>query len=75
MDKITPYAKAIVAFITPGAVAIGQAVTDSSAGGSSITAAEWVSAAVACIVTSGVVYAVPNKGYWGGISAPKKPQP
>ena len=57
---LQPYAKAIIGFITPGAVVIGSAVTATSDGGSSITGAEWVTAIVACIVTAGAVYAVPN---------------
>ena len=50
----------IIGFIAPGAVVIGSAVTATSDGGSSITGAEWVTAIVACIVTAGAVYAVPN---------------
>lgn len=61
IDALRPYAKAVVAFVAPGAVLIGQAVTEGSPGGTSITPAEWVAAAVACLVTSGVVYAVPNR--------------
>lgn len=61
MKKIAPYAKAVVGFITPGAVLIGAAVTEASVGGSSITTSEWVTAAVACIVTGGAVYRTPNK--------------
>ena len=55
-----PYAKAVVGFIAPGAVLVGSAVTDASTGGSSIVAAEWVTAAVACIVTAAAVWRVPN---------------
>jgi multisubunit Na+/H+ antiporter MnhB subunit len=61
MDKIAPYWKAVLAFIAPGAVTIGSAVTEASDGGTRITTAEWVAAAVACIVTSAAVYAVPNR--------------
>ena len=60
MEHVKPYAKAVLAFIVPGAVTIGTAVTDSSAGGTTITSAEWVTAIVACVVTAGAVYAVPN---------------
>ena len=61
MTKIAPYWKAVVAFITPGAATIGVAVTDASAGGSAITGAEWVTAVVACLLTAGAVYTVPNR--------------
>ena len=54
------YWKAIVAFVAPGAVLIGSAVLESSPGGSSITTAEWVTAAVACVVTSSTVAAKSN---------------
>lgn len=52
--------KSVIGFILPGAVIVGSAVTSESAGGSHITGAEWVTAVVACIVTAGGVYAVPN---------------
>ncbi len=61
MNKITPYAKAVVGFITPGAVALGAAVLEGSPGGSGVTAAEWVTVAVACVVTGGAVFTVPNR--------------
>lgn len=61
VSKIQPYLKALVAFVAPGAVVIGSAVTDASAGGTAITGGEWVTAAVACIVTAAGVYAVPNR--------------
>lgn len=62
LDKIRPYTKAVVGFIAPGAVLLGSAVTDASVGGSSITAAEWVTAAVACVVTSAGVWRATNSG-------------
>lgn len=61
MNKLAPYYKALVAFVAPGAVAIGTAVTEGSQGGSSITSAEWISALVACVVTSAAVYGTPNR--------------
>jgi hypothetical protein len=61
MNKLAPYWKTVVGFIAPGAVLIGSAVTEASDGGSTITAAEWVTAVVACIVTSAAVYGVPNR--------------
>lgn len=60
-QKLAPYWKAVVAFVAPGAVVITSAVTDASAGGTTITGAEWVTAAAACIITSAGVYTVTNK--------------
>jgi hypothetical protein len=60
MDKIAPYWKAVLGFIAPGAVVIGGAVTEASAGGTAITSGEWILAAVAAIVTGAGVYTVPN---------------
>jgi hypothetical protein len=62
MKNIGKYWKAVAGFVAPGAVVIGSAVTDASAGGAAITGAEWVTAAVACVVTSAGVYAVRNEG-------------
>jgi hypothetical protein len=61
IDALRPYAKAIVAFVAPGAVLIGNAVTERSPGGPAITPDEWVVALVACVVASGMVYRVPNR--------------
>lgn len=61
MNRFSPYAKAILGFVSPGAVIIGASVLDSSAGGSSIVAAEWVTAIVACVVTGAGVYRVENQ--------------
>lgn len=60
MNRIAPYWKAVVGFVAPGAVLIGAAVTEASAGRESITSGEWVTAVVACIVTSAAVYSTPN---------------
>lgn len=61
LDSIKPYLKAVVAFITPGVTTLVAAVQDASPGGSNITGPEWVGIFAACILTSGLVYAVPNK--------------
>jgi hypothetical protein len=61
MTKISQYYKAIVGAIAPGAVTLVAAVQDSSAGGSRITTAEWVTAACACIITGAGVWAAPKK--------------
>ncbi|MCF6376887.1 hypothetical protein L2K70_04665 [Nocardioides KLBMP 9356] len=61
MNKIAPYWKAVVGFVAPGAVLIGSAVTEASAGAEHITTGEWVTAVVACIVTSAAVYGTPNR--------------
>jgi hypothetical protein len=54
------YWKGILGFITPGAVIIGSSVLEGSDGGSTITAAEWVTAIVAMVVTGGLVTAKGN---------------
>lgn len=61
MHRIAPYWKALVGFVAPGAVTLGSAVLESSDGGSRVTATEWVTAAVACVVTSAAVWQVPNR--------------
>jgi hypothetical protein len=60
MKNVGRYYKAVVAFVAPGAVVIGSAVADASTGGAKITTAEWVTALVACVVTSAGVAAVAN---------------
>ena len=57
---VKPYAKALVGFLAPGAVAVAAAVTEASHGGSTVTGAEWLGALAACFVTAGAVWAVPN---------------
>lgn len=52
--------KAIVAFITPGVIALGTAMQDASAGGSAIVQLEWVGIALAMLVTGGAVFGVKN---------------
>jgi hypothetical protein len=59
------YFKTIVGFLVPGAVILGSAVQEVSDGGANITQAEWVTALVACVVTGGAVFAVPNKDKHG----------
>ena len=61
MERIAPYWKSIIGFISPGVVGLVAAVQDGSPGGSSITGPEWVGIAAACILTGGAVFAVPNK--------------
>jgi len=65
MDKIAPYYKAVTAVAVPFLGSIGTALLADSAGGSSITASEWISAAVLGLVAGGAVFAVPNKDYEG----------
>lgn len=66
MKKFGAYAayfrKAAIGFIAPGAVIIGASVTSASDGGSRITAAEVVTAIVACIVTSSGIAASKANG-------------
>jgi hypothetical protein len=72
LEQIKPYAKAVVGFVTPGVVALVAAVQESSAGGTSVTLAEWVSIAGAMFATGGLVYGVRNakkteRGYGSGV--------
>lgn len=60
MQNVDKYWKAIIGFIAPGVVIIGSAVTSGSDGGSKITVTEWVTAGVACVLTSAGVYAKGN---------------
>lgn len=60
MEAIAPYAKAVVAFIAPGAVVLTSAVTEASAGGTAVTSGEWITAACATVITAAGVYAIPN---------------
>jgi hypothetical protein len=61
VDKIKPYAKAVVAFLTPGVVLVLAAMQDSSDGGSVITRTEWITAVLTCVTAAGAVFGVPNK--------------
>ena len=61
LDGAATVAKAVVAFIAPGAVVLTAAVTEASAGGELITQGEWVTALCATVITAGGVYLVPNK--------------
>lgn len=60
MDKLAPYAKAVVAFVAPGAVVLTSAVLEASVGGTAVTSGEWITAACATVITSAGVYAIPN---------------
>lgn len=60
MTKLAQYWKGVLAFVGPGAVIIGSSVLTGSDGGTAITTAEWVTAAVACVVTSGLVVTKSN---------------
>lgn len=56
MDKITPYAKAIIGGIVSGLAAASVALTDGV-----VTPVEGIAIALAFIAGTGFVYAVPNK--------------
>jgi hypothetical protein len=60
LNSFRPVAKALIAFLTPGAVAIGAAMQAGTPGGTTITAEEIVGALIACILTGGAVWLVPN---------------
>lgn len=61
IEKIRPYAKAVVAFIAPGVVVLVAAVQDASPGGQAITVPEWITVGAACVLTAAGVYRVPNQ--------------
>lgn len=61
MRKIRPYAKAVVAFVAPGAVVLTAAVQDASPAGEAITSGEWITAACACLITSASVFKTSNE--------------
>lgn len=61
IDAVKPYAKAVVAFVAPGVAALVAAVQDASPAGSNITGPEWIGIVATCILTSGAVYAMPNR--------------
>ena len=59
-EYVRYYWKAVIAFVAPGAVIVGSAVLEGSAGGETITQGEWVTALVAAIVASAGVAAKSN---------------
>jgi hypothetical protein len=61
MEKIASYYKAVTGFVVPFLGSIGTALLDDSAGGSAITASEWISAVVLGLVSGGAVFGVANK--------------
>jgi hypothetical protein len=73
VNKIAPYYKALVGFITPGVVSLVAAVQDASPGGSAVTGPEWVGIGAACILTGSLVYSVPNKNDVESYSADDEP--
>jgi len=56
MEKLKPYAKAIVGALVAGLTALGTALADNQ-----VTTVEWVGVAVATLGALGIVYAVPNR--------------
>lgn len=59
-EHVRYYWKAVIAFMAPGAVMIGSAVLENSAGGEMITQGEWITALVAAVVASAGVAAKSN---------------
>jgi hypothetical protein len=60
LEKIGPYWKAVVGFAAPGATVLVASVLEGSAGGTTITTGEWITAACAAVITAGGVYAKGN---------------
>jgi hypothetical protein len=59
--SLSEVSKTIAGFLVPAATVLISAVTSPSDGGSTITNAEWVTAACAAIITAGTVFGVKNK--------------
>jgi|JI9StandDraft_1071089.scaffolds.fasta_scaffold336430_2 hypothetical protein len=60
LDRISPYYKAVTAVVVPFLGSLGTALLEDSAGGSAITASEWIAATVLGLVAGGAVFGVPN---------------
>lgn len=56
-EALGQFLGSLIAFIAPGAAVVGAAVLVSSPGGPRVTAAEWITAAVAAIVASAAIEA------------------
>lgn len=69
LEKIAEYRKAIAAFLVPALVVLGSALLDGN-----VTAAEWISIAIAALGTSVTVGAVPND-YTAAASTPRRSAP
>lgn len=63
MDKIAPYYKAVTALLVPFLTNVGASLLESSDGGSTITAGEWVTSVVLGLVAGGAVFAAPRNEY------------
>lgn len=61
MDKITPYLKALVAFVVAFAGNLLFAMQPETAGGAAITGNEWLRTLVLTVASTGAVYLTPNK--------------
>jgi hypothetical protein len=57
MNRIAPYAKALVAAVVAGLGSLYQALD----GDQSITVQEWIAVAMTTLTALGVVFAIPNK--------------
>lgn len=55
LRNLPRYWKAVMGFLAPAAVVISSSTLDSSAGGDTITQAEWITAGCAAVITAGAV--------------------
>lgn len=55
MDRVAPYAKAVIGALVAGLTALGTALADGA-----VSPAEWVGVAIATLGALGAVYAIPN---------------
>ena len=61
MDKIAPYAKALIGALVAGLGTLGAALTPDAGGLVSVNAGEWVAIVSALLVGLLAVFAVPNR--------------
>ena len=61
MSPLAPYAKAVVAFVAPGAGILIGAVLPGSIGGEFVTQGELITAVCVSITTAAAVWRIPNK--------------
>ena len=59
--RVAPVAKAVTGAVVAGLGALGVALTPDESGLVSVTAGEWVAAAVATLVASYAVWQIPNE--------------
>jgi len=72
MSNIGTYWKAVIGFIAPGVVILASSITAGSDGGTHITSTEWITALIACVLTSAGVAVKANDNFIRTDTGPKK---